>query len=255
MESRLNSRTRTLAQEQSQLAARIFGATSRSGPFRRGEGIAVYRRNLLAVAVAALRVTYPTACSLLGQSTFEGLAADLLDLHPPTRGDWGEWGEELPLVIERAAPARKFPFIAPVAELDWLRHRANRAADNQFDPSTAGLLQSHRVDGIGIGLARHVGLIHSIYPLVEIHDWHVHPAMAREEFQVSASPRPVLVYRREFRVEQEYISNADYLFLRGLAAGRSVGSLLDELDGQDFDFSDWIARAIDQNLINHLYLI
>jgi hypothetical protein len=117
------------------------------------------------------------------------------------------------------------------------------------------LLESHRVDGIGIGIARHVGLTSSIYPLVDILDWHADPARGGDELHVSESSRPVLVYRREFRVEQAYISSEEYLFLLGLRVGRSVGCLLDELAGHDFDFPGWIARSVDRNLINHLYLI
>ena len=254
MNSRLNAPTLTLAQRQSRFAAKIFNQPAPSGPFKRGEGFAVYRRNLLAVAEAALGVTYPTALRLLGYTDFQALVAELLALHRPTRGDWGEWGEQLPAVISGSELGRKFPFIASVAELDWLRHCANRAADNQFAPLSAQLLQFHSVDDIGIAMARHVGLTCSTYPLVEILDWHADPAVAEDQLQVSRSPRPVLVYRREYRVEQRYITQTDYRFTLGLSAGRSVGSLLDELDGQDFDFPVWIEQAIGQNLISHLYL-
>lgn len=247
--------TTALARQQAQLAATICDTPMREGPFRRGDGLAVYRRNLLAVAEATLGVSYPTARRLLGHGQFRALVAELLRLHPPTRGDWGEWGEELPLLIERSEQGDKFPFIAPVAELDWLRHRANRAADNRFDPTTAQLLESHRVDHIGIGIARHVGLTGSIYPLVDILDWHADPTAGAEAMQVSEALRPVLVYRRELRVEQRYISPTDYVFLLGLRAGRSVGSLLDELAGQDFDFPTWVAQALELNLISNLYLI
>jgi hypothetical protein len=255
MSSRLNESYSTLAKQQSQFVAKVLNAPMRSGPFKRGEGFALYRRNLLAVAEAALNVTYPTAQRLIGETEFQSLVAELLALHPPTKGDWGEWGKELPLLIEHFALGRKFPFIAPVAVLDWLRHHANRADDNHFDPSTAQLLESHPVDDIGIGIARHVGLTSSIYPLVEILNWHADPSAVGDALQVSESPRPVLVYRREFRVEQLYIDKTDYLFLRGLRAGRSVGSLLDELAGQEFNFPDWIGRAINHNLISHFYLI
>jgi hypothetical protein len=254
MNSRVNGPTLTLAQRQSRFAAKIFNQPAPSGPFKRGEGFAVYRRNLLAVAEAALGVTSPTARRLLGYTDFQALVAELLTLHPPTRGDWAEWGEQLPAVIGSSEPGRMFPFIASVAELDWLRHCANRAAGNQFDPLSAQLLQSHSVDDIGIAMARHVGLTSSTYPLVEILDWHADPAAAEGQLQVSRSPRPVLVYRREYRVEQRYITQTDYSFTLGLRAGRSVGSLLDELDGQDFDFPGWIEQAIGQNLISHLYL-
>jgi len=100
-----------------------------------------------------------------------------------------------------------------------------------------------------------VGLVQSIYPLVEILDWHEGPAASSAELQMLDSPRPVLVYRREFRVRQRYIRPVDYLFMKGLRSGRPVGSLLDELAGQGFGFQAWIEEAIKQNLINNLYLI
>jgi len=244
-----------LAQQQSQFAAQVLDAPTRKGPFRRGDGFAVYRSNLLAVAEAALAVTYPTVRRLLGEEYFKPLVADLLNLYPPVRGDWGEWGKELPLLVGASAAGIKHPFLAPAAELDWLRHRANRAPDNQFDASTVHLLESHRVDGIGIGIAAHVGITGSTYPLVDIIDWHANPVSRRRELQVAESVRPVMVYRSEFRVEQRYISKADCRFVQGLRNGRSVGSLLDEEVGEDFDFPVWIQRAITKNLISNLYLI
>lgn len=253
MDSRLNVPTLTLAQQQSWLVENIRKQAVSSGPLTRGEGFAVYRRNLLAVAEAALGVTYPTVRRLLDHADFQALVAELLALHPLTRGDWGEWGEPLPRLLEDLEPGREFPFAVPVAEFDWLRHRANRAADNHFDLASAQLLQSHSVDGIGIALAGHVGLIRSIYPLVEILNWHADPAAAGEQLRVSDTPRPVLVYRRKYRVEQRYMTQEDYRFMLGLHAGRSVGNLIDELDGQDFDFPGWLEAAIGHNLISHLY--
>lgn len=77
--------TTALARQQAQLAATICDTPMREGPFRRGDGLAVYRRNLLAVAEAALGVSYPTARRLLGHGQFRALVAELLRLHPPTR--------------------------------------------------------------------------------------------------------------------------------------------------------------------------
>ncbi len=253
MDSRLNAPTLTLAQQQSRLLTNILIQPASVGPIKRGEGFAVYRRNLLAVAEAALGVTYPTVRRLLDQVDFQALVAELLALYPPTQGDWGEWGEALPALIDSSKPGRDFSFVAPVAKLDWLRHRANRAVDNRFDSDSAQLLQAHSVDDIGIAMARHVGLTCSIYPLVEILDWHADPAAA-EQIQISDSPRPVLVYRREYRVDQRYITPVNYSFMAGLHAGRSVGSLLDALDDQDFDFPNWIEQALGHNLISHFYL-
>lgn len=253
MDSRLNVPTLTLAQQQSWLVENILKQPVSSGPLTRGEGFAVYRRNLLAVAEAALGVTYPTVRRLLDRADFQALVAELLVLHPLNRGDWGEWGEQLPALIDSSKRGGEFPFIARAAELDWLRHRANRAADNRFDTDSAQLLQSHSMDGIGIAMARHVGLTHSIYPLVEILDWHADPAAPGEQMRVSDTPRPVLVYRRKYRVEQRYITPTVYQFMLGLNAGRSVGNLIDELDGQDFDFPGWLEAAIGHNLISHLY--
>lgn len=255
MTTAINNGVSELGRQQAGVVASIFDAPDCRGPLCRSEGVAVYRRNLLAVATTALGVTYPTARRALGQPVFEQLVAELLALYPPDRGDWGEWGEELPLLIDDSDAGREYPFAAPVAVLDWLRHRASRAVNNVFDASSASLLQSDGLDHVGIAIADHVSLAASIYPLVDIFEWHGDSAAAQGRLQVADAPRPVLVYRPGFRVEQMYISEAEYAFLQGLRAGRSVGELLDAPVAHDFDFPGWITRAIGNNLINHFYSI
>ena len=242
-----------LARQQSLFVSRILNAPEKRGPLKDGEGFAVYRRNLLAVAESALGTTFPTVRRLTGHGDFHCLVKELLKRHPPTLGDWGEWGEELPQLVEGTDLGRRYAFIAPAARLDWLRHRANRAADNQFDQSTAQLLQSRHLDDVGIEVAEHVGLISSVYPLLEILDWHSDPGTDSGKLRVSELPRPVLVYRREFRVEQRYMHRMQHSFIRGLMARRSVGALLDELAADGFDFPSWIEWAIKLNLIKHFY--
>lgn len=255
MTTAINNGISDLGRQQAGLMASIFDAPDCRGPLCRSEGVAVYRRNLLAAAEGALGVTYPTARRLLGQSAFQSLVAELLALYPPTLGDWGEWGEELPLLIDGSEAGRAFPFAAPVAALDWLRHRANRAVNNVFDAASASLLQSDGLDHVGIAIADHAGLISSVYPLVDIFAWHGDAAGDAGDLQVSDAPRPVLVCRPGFRAEQAYISEAEYAFVQGLRAGRSIGSLLDAPAARDFDFPGWITRAIGNNLINHFYRI
>ena len=244
-----------LARQQSLFALNILNAPEKRGPFKDGEGFAVYRRNLLAVAESALSTTFPTVRRLTGHGDFQFLVKELLKRHPPTLGDWGEWGEELPQLVEGTDLGRRYAFIAPAARLDWLRHRANRAADNQFDQSTAQLLQSRHLDDVGIDIAQHVGLMSSVYPLLEILDWHSAPGTDGGKLRVSELPRPVLVYRPTFRVEELYMDRMQHIFIRGLMAGRSLGALLDELAADGFDFPSWIEWAIKLNLIKHFYIL
>ncbi len=255
MNTTVNDDARALAWQQSRFAARVLAAPLRSGSLRYGDGFSVYRRNLHAVAEAALGVTYPTVRWMLGQAKFRALLTELLALYPPAKGDWGEWGAELPALVQHSRVGEEHPFVGPVATLDWLRHRANRAGDNHFDARSLALLDQHPVDRVGIGIARHVGLVRSVYPLVDILKWHADPSASGAALHVSESPRPVLVFRRDFRIHQVYISQADYAFIQGLRAGRSLGTLLDTLTGPEFDFPRWMEQAIARDLINHLYIL
>lgn len=259
MNSMHHEESAMLFQQQAHFVSEIFNAPSGKERMGTADGMEVYRRNLFAVAVAALQVTYPTVWRLLGQPAFESVAKELLSQYPPEKGDWGQWGEELPSIIESSVHGDRFPFVAHAATLDWLRHCSNRASDSAFDHSTVQLLETHRLDRIGIELADHVGLVKSVFPLVEIFNWHGDESLSSESstenFEVSDSPRPVLVYRHKYRALQQYISLPDAVFLQGVRDGRSIGSLLDELEGHQFNFPGWIAQGISQNTINRLYLI
>ncbi|MAT91139.1 MAG: hypothetical protein CME59_00910 [Halioglobus sp.] len=242
-----------LARQQSHFARQVLCAPATAAHPASGQGLDVYRRNLRAVAVAALGVSYPTVLRLLGRAEFTALAAQLLRQYPPATGDWGEWGRELPALVRSSQAGRAFPFVAPLARLDWLRHCANRAADARFDPSTLGLLESAELDALGIAVAPQVGLLRSQYPLLELLDWHAQPIAVERELTVTAVPRPVLVYREGLRVRQRYITQAEYGFLQGLRTGRTVGQLLEAPGARALDFPDWLARAIDESIITHFY--
>lgn len=216
-------------------------------------GFPVHQRNLYAVAQAALAITFPTIERYLDAFDFRALAVAQIYSHPLESGDWAEWGESFPDLIEQAGIGREFPFLAPLARLDWNRHRSARAVDNVFDRESLQLLETDGVDAIGIAIARHVRLLSSTYPLLELQGWDSGQKTARDTLTVAQLPRPVLICRRQYEVEQRYIGPAEHLFLDGLLSGRPVGRLLDELVDSDFDFARWLEGALRQNMINHFY--
>ncbi|MEQ9465081.1 MAG: putative DNA-binding domain-containing protein [Haliea sp.] len=245
----------SLAQQQEHFVDAVFGiddAGSRPLTSWR-QGLSIYRRNVVAVAEAALAVSFPVLYRLMEQADFRALSVALLRAHPPVAGDWGEWGAELPTLLAATSAGRQFRFLAPMARLDWQTHRSARAADNQFDPASLALLTDPGIDRVGITLAAHVGLLESMYPLLEIRNWQDGQEAAAGEFVVASVPRAILVYRQQYRVEHTYMNPRDHVFLNGLRAGRAVGSLLDELANTDFDFALWLERALRQNLIQHFY--
>ncbi len=244
-----------LAQQQARFVDAVY-ATGDAGARAKTphqQGMAIYRRNLAAVAGAALAVSFPSVYRIMERHDFHALGTALLRAHPPTAGDWGEWGAELPKLIEASSAGSKFGFLAPLASLDWQTHRSARAADNRFDQASLELLSEPGIDRMGIALAAHVGLLESVYPLLEIRNWREGQETQGAEFVVASAPRAILVYRQQFSVEHTYISPEDSVFLKGLLAGRTVGSLLEELATTDFDFARWLERALLKNLIQHLY--
>tara|TARA_R110002124_G_scaffold269690_1_gene437629 strand:+ start:2705 stop:3454 length:750 start_codon:yes stop_codon:yes gene_type:complete len=244
-----------LAQQQAAMVDALFRADDTDArsltPWQ--QGISVYRRNVAAVAEAALKISFPSVYRLLDQADFRALSLALLHTHPPVAGDWGEWGAELPTLLKATSAGRQFGFLAPMASLDWQSHRSARAADNRFEPASLSLLTDPGLDRVTIALADHTSLLASEYPLLEIRGWQQGQGANAGEFVVTGTPRAILVYRTHYRVEHSYLSPQDHFFLSGLQAGRAIGALLDELATTDFDFALWLERALSQNLIQHFY--
>jgi Putative DNA-binding domain len=220
-------------------------------------GLAAYRANAGALAERALGAAYPTIAALVGEDAFAALARDFWRHHPPERGDLAEWGGALPGFIKRSAQLASEAYLADSARLDWLVHRAARAADAADVPVAYELLASVDPPRLVLRLTPGAALLVSAWPVVAI--WQAHHdnaqtpdrfAPVREAF-ASNQADIAFVWREGFVVRVDRLDQGSAAFTRALLEGRPLADALD-LSGPDFSFDSWLARAASSRWIDRI---
>lgn len=221
-------------------------------------GLAAYRANAGALAARALGAAYPTVAALVGEEGFAAMARDFWRQHPPARGDLAEWGDALPAFIERSAQLASEAYLADSARLDWLVHRAARAADASEAPVAFDLLASVDPSRLALRLTPGAALLASTWPVVAI--WRAHHdsadeadrfAPVREAF-ASNQADTAFVRREGFVVRVERLDDdSSAAFTRALLEGRALADALD-LSGPAFSFDTWLARAASSRWIDRI---
>lgn len=226
------------------------------GPARHAtpsDGVRAYRRNAHAGAVRALAGAYPVVQAVVGEEGFHALAAALWRDHPPTQGDWGEWGDALPDWLVRNAPWPELGYLPDLAQLEWAVHQASRAADDpaQTLPDGLNVLADTDPDQISAQWRDGACVVCSAWPVVSM--WHAHqpdPANPSPERLVAVGEalkhrraESALVWRPGWRVEVVPWSRDEARFAAALMAGMSLGAALERVSAE-FDFQAWLFAAL-----------
>ncbi len=231
-------------------------------------GLAIYRNNLSATAQQALTITFPTVKAMIGDELFNYACHQLLVLSPPTKGDWGLWGEDFAKLLADLSQLVDYPFVADIAKLDWLRHHCMRDKDSILEQESVQLLATTELDDLYLELSSHHFVLESKFPLIEFWQAHQnndadkndklmseqHLTMALEKMLNTDFVQQVLIYRPNYNAHVKEISKTEQQWLKELKQGTSIGKALDKLADPTFDFAHWLGEAIAQNLIRRFYI-
>ena len=188
----------------------------RSGvPNGLARGLQAYRGNAQALAARALEGAFPRLAEELGEE-FEAMAWTFWRLHPPRDGDLGHWGGELAAFLQ--AQAGMEAALPDLARLEWAVHCAERAADDEFDAASLGLLASSEPESIRLRLAPGAAVL-------------------------MQSDGAVFVWRRAWEVESLRVAPEAAAFMSAVLAGTSLAAALDAA-GAAFDFAAWLQQAL-----------
>jgi len=209
--------------------------------------LAVYRGNVYGNCLKALSGSYPIVRAIVGEEFFEGMAREYARHCPSTCGDLNEHGSTLAEFVEIFPHAADLPYLADVARMEWLAHRAYYAADGtSFDPACLTRIVAAKQDALRPILAPACALLESRWPLKQI--WDVHQDDYSGEFQVDLDDRPdrVLVHRPGWRAQVQSLARGDFRFLEGAAKGETLGQALAAAIGEDaaFDPSNTLAHWV-----------
>ncbi|RQP24982.1 HvfC/BufC N-terminal domain-containing protein [Piscinibacter terrae] len=220
-------------------------------------GLQAYRVNAHASAERALGAAFPTVRQLIGEEDFDRFAQLHWRDEPPARGDLAEWGAAFAAWLSSQQPLREWPYLGDCAKLDWAMHRCERAADADFDASSATRLGDTDPSRLAVVLMPGLAVIESRWPIAIIHRAHhdagfsfdeVRDAIAREQAE------SVIVSRRGWKAVHATVDDATAQWTRQLLEGCDLATALSQA-GDGFDFTAWLTLAISSNWLKEFRVL
>jgi hypothetical protein len=193
----------------------------------------VYRNNVFASLITALRARCPVIERLVGEDFFEAAACHFIEAHPPRSPILIDYGEGFSAFLESFEPAGALPYLADVARLEWLRHRAYHAADRTaLRASDLARAPSDSAFAIKFEFHPSAALVVSSYPIVSIWQTNAHDAVTRP-IGPDLAGEAALVVRPDYEVHLVRLDEAEQAFAGALAEGATLGEAAAK--GHEFD--------------------
>jgi hypothetical protein len=179
---------------------------------------AVYRNNVVASLIEALRAKFPATERIVGEEFFRAMARLFVTAHPPRSKILHTYGEDFGDFIAAFEPAAELPYLADVARLEDARTRAYHAAD--AEPLTPADFENIAADGIGaLRLSLHPSLevLRSQHPVLTI--WSMNAGEAELGPIADYVPEDALILRPQWEVIVRQLPPGGAVFIEALREG------------------------------------
>lgn len=202
----LNLRPDALARQQQTFTAALLGrgdasaalAMFREPPAVAAQRLEVYRANIRAGRLSALRAAYPVVEALVGSEFFEALARAHAQEQGSTNGDLNRFGQHFAMFLQGFEPVRRqsaLAYLPDLARLEWAVHQAESAPEG---PSWAA--------------------VESRFAIADIWNWHqVSREPAGDEALDVQRPQIALAFRDGWRVKVVAVEAKDLARVREAA--------------------------------------
>jgi hypothetical protein len=215
---------------------------------------AVYRNNVMAGLVDALRTQFPATERIVGDDFFAAMARVYVVTEPPRSPILVSYGDGFPGFIASFAPAADVPYLGDVARLEVARTRAYHAADAApLDPSCWQGLDPGTLLGARIALHPAVQILRSAHPIVTI--WSMNAGEAALASIEDCGAEDALVVRPQLDVQVRRLPVGGAAFLGALATGATLGdAAVSAAAGYpEFDLAANLAGLIGAGLATELH--
>jgi hypothetical protein len=218
------------ASEQARLEAHLQG--SRVLPVR--QGIEAYRTSVEGKLRRSLEQIYPVCHRLVGEDFFQAMASAFLKHGVSRSPDLGDYGAEVPAFLSDFPPARSLPYLADVARLEWLWHRAFNAPDQaRLNLEALARVPPEHWDRLVFRLPAGAALIASDYPIHRIWEVNTIPTASHDVIDLDQGGIRIFVWRDGLTTRLDLPGEPEWPLLQAFASGVPFG----ELCRQDVDLS------------------
>jgi len=214
---------------------------------------AVYRNNVVAGLVKALKSRFAVVEKIVGEEFFAAMARVFVKEQPPRSPLLATYGDDFPAFIAGFEPARGLAYFADVARLEAARTRSYHAADaTPLDAQHFATLDADAVGDIRIDMHPSTEVVRSAYPILTI--W----AMNSGEQELAPIENwrgeDALISRPYLEVEVRALPPGGAAFLLALAAGRRLCEAAEAAlaDDPDFDLTGNLAELIGSGLVRDI---
>lgn len=185
-------------------------------------GLSVYRNTIASGAIDALVATYSTVVMMTGEDWFRATAREYARAHPPREPALLAYGETFPAWLSTFPPAADAPYLADIAQLDWLWWQSWSAADAELlDGAALSTLDSDLLSEFTLALHPSVRVAPFEAGIPSL--WLAHQAPMRGgDHILGAEPEHMLFVRTASQVESRTIAAAPFAFIAALSGGASL---------------------------------
>ena len=183
---------------------------------------AVYRNNVVAGLVDALKAAFPAVCRIAGAEFFRAMARAYVVRHPPGSPILLHYGAGFPESIDSFEPAATLPYLGDVARLERAWTEAYHAPEAPpLDPAALAAVAPERVPGMRLVLHPSARLVRSRFPALTIWRMNVGDGVPAP-VDLAAGGEDALVARPMAEVEVRSLPEGGAVFVRALTDGASV---------------------------------
>jgi hypothetical protein len=194
---------------------------ARTGRSGRTEG-RVLARSDRSGPIELLAARYPVIRRLVGELSFRVVARRFIRSHPPS-GVPSSFGDNFAHFIRSLGNAACIEYVADIAELEMLQHKARYAQHVRPLAALAlSSLQAERLSGMRVVLHPSVYLVQSSFPIVTA--WENHQTGDGDGMIERWVAEAAIVARPFLKVEVRRLPPGGYAFLRAISEGKTVAT-------------------------------
>lgn len=220
---------------EAEIDARVYGGLGRAirsaAPpdaaqgARIAAGVIVYRNNVRASFLRALRDTFPVVHRLVGEEFFRYLAHEYFRAHPASSPLAARYGDRFPKFLESFEAASGLPYLPDTARLELAWLGAYHAAEaDVLEPVEVLARLIDAPEAVRVSLHPSTRMMQSSFPVHAI--WLHNKNESREKLKLPASGERIVLKRPAHTVFTETVSSSVFNLLIALAEGRSFSEAL-----------------------------
>lgn len=198
---------------------------------------AVYRNNVIASLVDALKAAFPATCRIVGDAFFAAMARAYASRHPPSSPVMLAYGADFAAFVGAFEPAASLPYLRDVARLERAWVEAYHARDAvPLGPSSFAQIAPDRLPSLVLLLHPSVRVVRSAFPVVRLWQMNVDGGTPAA-IDLDAGGKDAFVARPAAEVEVRTLPPGAAAFVDALSAGAHVVDAVDAALADDCRFN------------------